>query len=159
MIAEVTIERENAREAYLNAKEAYENFRDGYIPYLDDPEEYKAELQRLMDEMDDAEDWYDFTCMEYSSVMSLECHSDMNENAHRSKHIPAQLEDLYRKAEEARQRYDDLAHGRIPFMGGKEALASELERLRHEWQMALDKYNDEYERLLLELKRKKMHRK
>ena len=48
-------------------KERYEQFRDSYMPYFDDKAEYEAELERLMQEMDYAEDRLNMVKSEYDN--------------------------------------------------------------------------------------------
>ncbi len=59
----------DAQQKYLDAKERYESFRDGYMPYLDNKKEYQAELERLMREMDAAEDYLETIKGEYDDIM------------------------------------------------------------------------------------------
>ena len=61
----------DAQQEYLDAKQRYEEFRDGYMPYLDDKTEYEAELERLMKEMDDAEDNLELVKSEYDNVFNF----------------------------------------------------------------------------------------
>ena len=70
MEGEVSAMLFKAEQEYLNAKERYEQFRDGYMPYFDDKKEYEAELERLMREMDDAEDYLDIVKREYDNVFN-----------------------------------------------------------------------------------------
>ncbi|MBP5189914.1 MAG: hypothetical protein J6031_03245 [Bacteroidales bacterium] len=69
MEGEVSAMLFKAEQEYLKAKERYEEFRDGYMPYLDDKKEYEAELERLMREMDAAEDLLETVKGEYDDVM------------------------------------------------------------------------------------------
>ena len=69
MKGEVTSLLFDAEQKYLDAKQRYEEFRDGYMPYLDDKKEYEAELERLMREMDAAEDILEMLKGEYDDVM------------------------------------------------------------------------------------------
>ena len=57
----------NAEQEFLDAKERYEQFRDSYMPYFDDKAEYEAELERLMQEMDYAEDKLNMVKREYDN--------------------------------------------------------------------------------------------
>ena len=67
MEGEVSAMLFKAEQEYLNAKERYEQFRDGYMPYFDDKAEYEAELERLMQEMDYAEDKLNMVKSEYDN--------------------------------------------------------------------------------------------
>lgn len=159
MLGEVSMQLDKAREEYLDAKKAYEEFRDGYMPYLDDKEEYERRLEELMYKMDVAEDFYELSRMEHDSVLTEDFrNSDYYELHHKKTFFKSHLEELYDIAVEAKQRYDDLVEGRVPSPPDKGQLASELERLRHEWQMALDDYDAEHTRLLLAQKKAELEK-
>lgn len=70
MEGEVSAMLFKAEQEYFKAKERYELFRDGYLPYFDDKKEYEAELERLMRNMDNAEDYLDIVKREYDNVFN-----------------------------------------------------------------------------------------
>lgn len=70
MEGEVSAMLFKAEQEYLKAKERYELFRDGYLPYFDDKKEYEAELERLMRDVDNAEDYLDIVKSEYDDFFN-----------------------------------------------------------------------------------------
>lgn len=143
MLLEAEKERDNALEKYLQAKQAFQDWRDGYMPYFEDRDYYEERLQRLMDEMDAAEDHYYLARLNYDHILNDRFHGEMYREVNGRPYPQSQsLRQLYDTAVEAKRRYDDLAADRIPFLGTRSELKAELERLRHEWQLALDDYDD-----------------
>ena len=105
--------------------------------------------------MDYAEDWYNLTRLEYDDILNEEYNLEFYEEENGRKFpFKSSLDELYDVAVEAKRHYDELSQGIIPFNGSKEDLRSELERLRHEWELALDDYDTAYTRFKLEQLRK-----
>ena len=150
MLFEAKQEMEKAYEEWIEAKKVFENYRDGYIPYLDETkEEAEEKMEHLMVAMDFAENRYQLTRLEYESILTDEYRS-LYEEVNDEQFEGGTIDELYQRAMEAKQRYDDLAQGRTPFNGSTEELKSELERLRHEMNSALDDYDDEYGKKMFE---------
>ena len=59
----------DAEQSYLDAKQRYEWYRDSYIPYEDDKEKYKTELELLIGAMDVAENYLRIIREEYGEVI------------------------------------------------------------------------------------------
>lgn len=150
------LEYDRAYEAYLDAAEAFKTCRDGYIPYLDDKEAYEEEVVRLMNEMDAAEDAFLWAKMEYYEFLDEEYGRSYYWDTYGEPYPRGTLDEFKAYAAQAKKDYDDLALGRVPFMGDKEDLASELERRREEWRKAVELCDDEYDRVYFDKLRKKM---
>ncbi len=143
MEMEAYLEYSRAYEEYLDAKKAYEEWRDGYMPYFEDKKYYESELERLMYNMDAAEDWYNLTRLEYESIIDDIYHHETYEEVEKQKFpFKSSLKELYDEAEKAKKYYDDLAYDRVPFLGSPEELKSELERRRDMMRLAIENYND-----------------
>ena len=126
-----------ARERWLNAKKAFEEFRDGFQQGIDDEED----MVTFMEAMDHAEDVYNMYRLEYDSILSDEYHFDKHLGLVEPSPEKLGMEELYALAAEAKQRYDDLAHNRIPFIGSWQDKKSELERLKYFYEKTLADYD------------------
>ena len=93
---------EETEAAWYEAKKAFEEYRDGYIPFEQNPEVEEETIERLMREMDEAEDSYLFAKKEYHDYMIHEyrgCYGDWHDGE-QYPHKGATIEELYQQVEE-----------------------------------------------------------
>lgn len=147
---EAAMERDKAYEEYLDAKKAYEDWRDGYMPYFEDKDYFESELERLMMEMDSAEDWYRMTCLEYDNILNDRYHKGIYAEINGHPYPAGRtIKELHQRALELKHDYDGLADGTIAFMGSNSELKSELERRREAWMLAFEDYSDALDKEIL----------
>ena len=140
MLFEARVNAQQYYEEWLDAKQAYENYRNSYIPYLVDEEEFDTELRRLEEAMDEAEYCYRAWSEEYDEVFQMEYPDEYGDYFSGDANTKS-LKELEDRVWELRWRYERLEQGSIPFAGDDSQLRTELERVQHEYEVALNDYS------------------